>query len=100
MTRQYEPPLGYIKRSYEVAITVALMLCGAIAFYSLLGNSWRVLPGLACGYLLARGLFWLHYYFVEGWKRPWQFDLRTAFFVMTLTAVLLAIIVLVLHEKT
>ena len=33
-------------------------------------------------------------------KRSWQFDLRSAFFVMTLVAVLLGIIALLLNEKS
>jgi hypothetical protein len=67
-----------------------------------LGGTNRVvggLVGLACGNSFARSFFWVHYYFVEGKKRPWQFDLRTAFFVMTLAAVLLGIIAILLHEK-
>jgi hypothetical protein len=68
-----------------------------------LGGTNRVVGGLvgyACGRALAVGLFWVHYYFVEGKKRPWQFDLRTVFFVMTLAAVLLGIIAVLLHEKS
>jgi len=102
MKRQYKPPYGYIKRSYEVAILLSLTIGGAIAGYLFLGGRSRVLAGLAgyaCGRTLAVSLFWAHYYFVEGKKRPWQFDLRTAFFVMTLAAVLLGIIAILLHEK-
>jgi hypothetical protein len=100
--RQYKPPYGYIKRSHEVAILLSLTIGGAIAGYLFLGGRSRVLAGLAgyaCGRALAVGLFWVHYYFVEGKKRPWQFDLRTAFFVMTLAAVFLGIIAVLLHEK-
>jgi hypothetical protein len=79
------------------------MICGAIAGYLFLDDSLRVVVGLAIGYSFARSLFWVLYYFVEGKKRPWQFDwqfdLRTAFFVMTLAAVLLGIIALLLNEK-
>jgi hypothetical protein len=96
---RYNPPYGYLKRSYEVAIILSLMICGAIAGYLFLDESLRVVVGLAIGYSFARSLFWLLYYFVEGKKRPWQFDLRTAFFVMTLAAVLLGIIALLLNEK-
>jgi hypothetical protein len=99
---QYKPPYGYIKRSYEMALVLSLTICGGIAGYLFLGGTSRVLAGLvglACGNSFARSLFWVHYYFVEGKKRPWQFDLRTAFFVMTLAAVLLGIVAVLLHEK-
>jgi putative flippase GtrA len=100
--RQYKPPYGHIKRAYEAAILLSLTIGGATAGYLFLGGPSRVLAGffgLACGRALAVSLFWVHYYFVEGKKRPWQFDLRTAFFVMTLAAVLLGVIAVLLHEK-
>jgi hypothetical protein len=103
VTRKYKPPYGYMKRSYEVAIVLSLTICGGIAGYLFLGGTNRVVGGLvgwACGNSFARSLFWVHYYFVEGKKRPWQFDLRTVFFVMTLAAVLLGIIAVLLHEKS
>src|SRR6476620_9122474 len=96
---QYRPPYGYIKRSYEMAILLSLTIGGATAGYLFLGGTSRTVAGLACGNSFARSLFWVHYYFVEGKKRPWQFDLRTAFFVMTLAAVLLRIIAVLLNEK-
>ncbi len=97
--RQYDPPYGYLKRSYEVMIIVLLMLCGAMAGYIYLDGYFRALGGAVVGYWFARGLFWVLYYFVEGKKRPWQFGLRATFFVMTLMAVLLAILMLLLNEK-
>ena len=96
-------PYGYMKQSHEVAILLSLTIGGAIAGYLFFGGSnWvvAILVGLACGHSLARSLIWVHYYFVEGKKRPWQFDLRTAFFVMTLAAVLLGIIAVLLHGKS
>ena len=99
---QRKLPYGYMKQSHEVAILLFLTLCGAIAGYVLFGDrNWffAILIGLSCGSGLARSLLWVHYYFVEGKKRPWQFELRTAFFFMTLAAVLLAIISLLRHHK-
>src|SRR5262245_10502713 len=100
VNRRYNPPYGYVKRSYELAVIVSLVICGVIAGYLLLNGPLGVMAGAATGYSLARGLFWVRYYLIEGKKRPWQIDLRTAFFVMTLAAVLLVIIALLLNEKS
>lgn len=98
-TRQYAPPYGMLKRRYEVAIIAAFTIAAGVAGYLYLDGVVDALLAAIAGSWLARGFLWVIYYFVEGKKRPWQFDLRTAFFVMTLAAVLLTIVALLLNEK-
>jgi hypothetical protein len=100
MKGRHNPRYGYIRRSYEVAISLTLAICGTIAGYLVLGSLSGAAGGFSAGYFFARGLYWLIYYFVEGKKRPWQFDLRSAFFVMTLAAVLLGIIAVLMRAKS
>ena len=95
---RFNPPSGDIKPLYRAAVYLPLMIGGVIAGDSWLYGPIRMLAGASAGYGFARGLFWLRYYLIEGKKRPWQFDLRSAFFVMTLAAVLLGIVAVLLNE--